>query len=259
MEEDQVYGLIGWTYPPYKQGLIDYAASKGKPWQDFDCQLEYLLTNINEGEGPAAGFYGSPWLAHKDKVAWENSKTPEEAATIFCNKFERPGVPRLEVRTSMAREYYEKFKGQTAKVYTGTPSDAGFIFPIPGWNKRDNIANKNYPSYPGHTGVDIYQGPIVGKKIIAVKDGKVEVSEARKNPNGTYRSYGEYVIIDHGGGIKTLYAHMSPNSRTVQVGQIVKQGQVIGVVGTTGNSDGIHLHFEVRINNQPTDPLPYLP
>ena len=56
----------------------------------------------------------------------------------------------------------------------------------------------------------------------------------------------------------TLYAHLSPNSRTVSVGEKVVQGQVLGIVGTTGNSTGLHLHFEVRINGKCVNPLPYL-
>ena len=56
----------------------------------------------------------------------------------------------------------------------------------------------------------------------------------------------------------TLYAHMSPNTRTVSKGDEVVQGQVLGIVGTTGNSTGLHLHFEVRINGRCVNPLPYL-
>ncbi len=67
-----------------------------------------------------------------------------------------------------------------------------------------------------------------------------------------HSSYGNYVVIDHGNGSSTLYAHMS--SRAVSEGQMVSQGQVIGYVGTTGSSTGNHLHFEVRVNYQRTDP-----
>ena len=143
-------------------------------------------------------------------------------------------------------------------VYSGgEPSSYGYIFPIPGLGKS-NINNRNYPSYPGHTGVDININ-VVGKSVVAVKSGTVEISTALRNSNGTYRSYGEYVVINHHDGTMTLYAHMLSGSRTVSVGQEVSQGQVIGTVGSTGNSTGPHLHFEVRINGRAVNPLPYLP
>ena len=69
-------------------------------------------------------------------------------------------------------------------------------------------------------------------------------------------SYGNYVIIDHGGGKSTLYAHA--NQLNVKVGQTVKQGDIIAKVGTTGNSSGNHLHFEVRINGECKNPLDYV-
>lgn len=100
-----------------------------------------------------------------------------------------------------------------------------------------------------HQGIDIVgpgSGDIAGDKIYAADDGTVIVSKYNS-------SYGNYVIIDHGGKISTCYAHMS--SRAVSVGAKVKRGQVIGYVGKTGSSTGYHLHFEVRVNGEKTDPL----
>ncbi len=100
-----------------------------------------------------------------------------------------------------------------------------------------------------HQGIDIVgpgSGDIAGDKIYAADDGTVITSKYNS-------SYGNYVIIDHGGKISTCYAHMS--SRAVSAGAKVKRGQVIGYVGTTGSSTGYHLHFEVRVNGEKTDPL----
>ena len=137
------------------------------------------------------------------------------------------------------------------------PSASGYIFPVRGLSKA-NINNKNYPSYSGHTGVDVNIG-VTGKEVVAVKAGTVVISTARKYSDGSYYSYGEYVVISHGDGTMTLYGHMLANSRRVSVGDKVSQGQTIGIVGSTGNSSGTHLHFEVRVNGKPVNPLPYLP
>lgn len=135
------------------------------------------------------------------------------------------------------------------------PSAAGYISPLEGKTKS-NITT-GYYGYAGHTGVDFAIGG--GTPVRAVKAGKVVTSTALKRANGSYRSYGEYVVIDHNDGTMTLYAHMQSGSRTVVAGQTVSQGQTIGKVGSTGNSTGNHLHFEVRIGGKPVNPGPYLP
>ena len=99
-----------------------------------------------------------------------------------------------------------------------------------------------------HTGVDLAGG---NKTIVAAGDGVVAVVGS-----GT-TGYGNYVIIVHAGGIATLYGHLSVAA--VKAGDRVAQGQPIGIEGSTGASTGPHLHFEVRVDNQPVDPMPFLP
>jgi len=101
--------------------------------------------------------------------------------------------------------------------------------------------------YRLHTGIDI--GAPKGAPIIAVNDGVIILASYNT-------SYGNYVMIDHGGGVVTLYAHGS--KICTEVGQEVKKGDTIMLIGSTGWSTGDHLHFEVRINNETQDPLPYI-
>ena len=106
-----------------------------------------------------------------------------------------------------------------------------------------------------HAGIDLGMGnepgTSLGKPVIAVAQGTVLVASV-------HSSYGYYVIIDHGGGLQTLYAHCLANSLMVVPGQIVAAGEPIARVGSTGYSTGPHLHFEVRVNGNRVNPRPYL-
>ena len=124
-------------------------------------------------------------------------------------------------------------------------------WPVPGYNKITSYYGMRVHPITGqyklHTGVDI-SAPM-GVNFIAANDGIVTKAEYNS-------AYGNMVIIDHGGGISTLYAHGS--EILVTVGQIVKKEDPILKVGSTGYSTGPHAHFEVRINGVVTDPLPYI-
>jgi murein DD-endopeptidase MepM/ murein hydrolase activator NlpD len=99
-----------------------------------------------------------------------------------------------------------------------------------------------------HEGQDI--DAEYGAPVQAAASGKVMIA-------GRQRGYGNVVYVDHGAGLSTRYGHLSQIN--VAVGQTVTRGQTIGLVGSTGRSTGPHLHYEVRINNQPVDPKRYLP
>ncbi len=107
-------------------------------------------------------------------------------------------------------------------------------------------------SLGNHKGIDISGKNASGSLVVAGASGIV--TEAGWNAGG----YGNYVKINHGNGIETLYAHMLDNSLAVSPGDMVQKGQVVGQVGNTGYSFGAHLHFEVRINGIKVDPAPYL-
>jgi murein DD-endopeptidase MepM/ murein hydrolase activator NlpD len=145
---------------------------------------------------------------------------------------------------------------------TPFPTSAGhstryrFIWPNPtgvitqGFGPSTLAFEPSFGGFPHfHTGVDVAAPQ--GTPILAADDGVVALVGS-----GT-TGYGNYVVIAHAGGITTLYGHLL--AATVKQGDHVTQGQVIGLEGSTGNSTGPHVHFEVRANSQPIDPLPYLP
>lgn len=130
-----------------------------------------------------------------------------------------------------------------------TPWKGGFVYPLRG-QLTSRFGMRTHPIYgirKMHTGIDISASP--GTAIKASAGGTVVFA-------GWWGGYGKVVIIDHGGGISTLYAHCS--SIYVNEGQRVAQGEVIAAVGSTGLSTGPHLHFEIRKNGKPVDPLSYL-
>lgn len=127
-----------------------------------------------------------------------------------------------------------------------------FAWPVPGYTRiTSKYGMRTHPItgvYKLHTGVDI--GAPMGASFVAANDGIV----VKAGYNG---AYGNMVIIDHGGGIQTLYAHGS--EIMVKVGDTVKKGETVVLkVGSTGYSTGAHAHFEVRLNGVVTDPMPYI-
>ena len=151
------------------------------------------------------------------------------------------------------------------KVYVGTkpvPSyvtlygvnSGTFIWPAVGANYISSpFGYRNlYGKTNFHKGVDITGSGVLGKPVIASAAGTVE-----KITTGN-TSYGYSVLINHGNGIKTRYAHLLADSILVNVGDPVAQGQMIAQLGSTGNSTGPHLHFEIIYNGSYTNPLDYV-
>ncbi len=135
-------------------------------------------------------------------------------------------------------------------------SSSGFIYPVPA--AYANITTGLYYSSGAYHGaVDFGSGGINGQPVFAVADGTVIIAKALTT------SYGNYIIIKHDNGLYTLYAHGQAGSITVKSGDRVAQGQQIMRVGSTGNSTGPHLHFEVRTSpgnyNNRVNPKDYLP
>ncbi|HEX9713476.1 MAG TPA: peptidoglycan DD-metalloendopeptidase family protein [Actinomycetota bacterium] len=184
----------------------------------------------------------------KDEIAGQVSLIAEIAAV------KREAHARLAGKVTDFRGELAALEREQARIIAlirarsstsrGPISRSGFIWPV-----RGNITSPYGPRWGGfHTGMDI--DCRTGDGIKASKAGRVIES-------GWGGGYGNMIVIDHGNGVATLYAHMSRlyKSRGAQV----PRGQIIGACGTTGNSTGDHLHFEVRINGNHTNPRPYLP
>lgn len=126
-----------------------------------------------------------------------------------------------------------------------------FIWPVPGYYKLSSKFGYRWHPISGnwklHTGIDISSSGIYGAKIVASDDGTVSFS-------GWNGGYGNCVIINHGNGYSTLYAHMKSAS-SLKKGQAVSKGDIVGYVGSTGNSTGPHLHYEILKNGTAQNPM----
>lgn len=137
-------------------------------------------------------------------------------------------------------------------VYVGSPSESGFLWPAPSCHYVSSPYGWRNSGW--HNGIDLIKagGGANGTPVIASRSGTVEVVQ-RSNSG-----YGNMVLINHGDGYKTRYAHMISGSITVRVGDYVEAGRTIGRVGSTGNSTGPHLHFEVIYRGETQNPKNYI-
>jgi murein DD-endopeptidase MepM/ murein hydrolase activator NlpD len=170
------------------------------------------------------------------RVSLQNVQASEREAVAEAEALER-------VSASLGAQIQAAQAASSYSPPASTPSASGFIWPVSGpvtspfgmrWGRM-------------HTGIDI--GVAYGTPIHAAASGRVIYA-------GWMDGYGNLVFVDHGRGLSTGYAHQS--SIAVSNGHAVTQGDVIGYVGCTGHCFGPHLHFEVRVNGSPVDPLGYL-
>lgn len=132
---------------------------------------------------------------------------------------------------------------------TVTPRGSRYVWPVPGFYYLSSDYYDTIGRAAMHGAIDIAGSGIYGSKVVAAASGKVVSGSV----GGWGGGYGTYLVIDHGNGYATLYAHMSGTA--VSIGSEVKQGQTIGFVGSTGRSTGPHLHFETRYNGSRYNPM----
>ncbi len=198
-----------------QEELADTKAEAEETRRQLDAKLSATVAEIQSIEQMEKEFLAD--IAAKQK---EMKETQEEIDRIYAEM-----------------EAMSEFVGGT------------FMLPVPGYASISSYYGWRFNGSDFHTGVDFTGKNVNGKSVVAANAGNVIFTKTTYIPN---KSYGKYIIVDHGGGYSTLYAHLS--SVNVSVGDYVEKGENIGNVGSTGP----HLHFEVRINGKHTNPLPYL-
>ena len=206
-------------------------------------ELEEKKAELEEDIAAAAALLAA--LAEEIQASKEAYAAAAAAEQAFMTEIANM-IAELERQEAEAKKLAESNGGS----YVGNPQSTGiYQWPLPGYTPGSAYGWRLHPIFNDmrfHAGEDV--GAATGTPILAADGGTVATA--------TYSSsYGNYVMINHGGGRVTLYAHMS--SMAVSVGQSVSKGQVIGYVGSTGWSTGPHLHFEVRVNGATTDPKQY--
>ena len=199
-----------------------------------------------------------------DKTAAESSMNylAEESESVqaeIIRLSEKLEQEEAEARAREAEQEADIYRALREKIdsqiddfsIAGAVADGGYIWPVNSRRITSTFGGRASPGGIGstnHKGVDI-GGVGYGTAVHAAKSGVVIISQYSS-------SYGNFVVISHGSGNTTLYAHMS--ARSVGAGQAVAQGDVIGLTGSTGHSTGPHLHFEITENGSRINPLIYL-
>ena len=235
------------------QVVIDYDQSVMNDLRGIKAEIEdkQLYQEGLKGEAEAAKLTLEQQKAELNAQRQEaNDLVKELEANVQKNEDLLKQIDEEEER--IQKEILKKTEELAAQMNWGA-SVGGYIWPVTTSRRlTSNYGSRNTGikgASTNHKGVDI-GGVGYSTKVLATKAGVVITS-------AYVSSYGNYVVISHGSGNTTLYAHLS--SRSVKAGDKVTQGQVIGVTGSTGVSSGPHLHYEITENGSRVDPKKYLP
>ncbi len=209
---------------------------------EIKAQYQQAQKELNSLDKESAEYV--EMIRQQENQLEEVNKQMEEYIKQNASKTTDPKKPKEPVTDENGKEVED----DTPAVPTGSTK---MIFPLKvgGVYISSPYGYRTHPTtgeYKLHSGTDFTAGGINQKPIYVVRDGTVIYAQFQK-------AYGNFIMVDHGNGVVTCYAHCS--SISVVKGDKVVQGQVIGRVGSTGNSTGPHLHFEVRIDGKTTDPM----
>lgn len=251
-------GIAQWDYNHNNQSGRWYLLKKwcdnnnySNKYDTIEAQTAYLIYDLQTE---------ATWMSKTNNQGWNNIckdiVTEEEIKNLTDSirlNYERCGEQGTQGRRDKAIDFWNIFKN--GKIENGqyieniTISSEGYAWPVPGYNYISS--NYGTRSLGFHYGIDISGTNILGAQIVATKSGIVRTNAWNEG------GYGWWVAIEHNNGTYSRYGHMKQQS-TIQVGTYVNQGDVIGYVGSTGRSTGPHLHFEIRPNNSPDNPLKYV-
>ena len=235
----------------YEQGEISYleVLLNSSSFSDLLTRLE-IVSAIMEDNQKVVDEY----TAAKEDIEQKRDDlqdTQDEQKNYQENlNYKVDDLAASEAQQAALQESLEAYKAESEAEYDRIESEMQDVSNQITELSRQAAANGSVPMGYGtvkfHAGEDIPAG--YGAEILAAASGTVVTA-------GWVSGYGNYTVIDHGGGLMTAYGHQS--SFAVSVGDVVTQGQVIGYVGSTGNSTGPHLHFEVYVNGATVDPKSY--
>ena len=236
--------MIGEIMEADKRIYDQYTAARENA-EEIKAEYEATLEQLNDKQAE----YEAEKAELEEKIAEASamiSQLEEEISSnyeLYLEVLAQEEALEGDIQSMIAE--LERQEAANSITSTGT-----YIWPLPGYSPGSAYGWRMHPIFHEmrfHAGEDI--GAPSGTPILAADSGVATVIP--DNGNG----YGNYIMINHGGGRVTLYAHMS--AFAISGGATVTQGQVIGYVGSTGNSTGPHLHFEVRVNGATTDPKQY--
>lgn len=221
-------------------GAVEEAASA--------APIEPKPVEIAELEEPA---YGESEEVFEEAGEGEPALTLEEQR----EEMERLFLENLEENKEKSAEIQQEIDEILKLVHLDDRPYLGgeMMWPLPGFYQLSSVYGWRYGNTDFHTGIDITGEGVYGASAVAAASGMVAFVNTEYEPG---RGYGQYIVLDHGGGITTLYAQLS--QVLVSPGDTVEAGDIVGSVGSTGFSTGPHLHFEVRQDSAHTDPAPYL-
>ncbi len=233
---------------------VEYQAVKGDTKQSVAQKFGISEENVPDFKTddlvtikvslPAFAFINE--ITTQDKKSIPASETVAKSSWQITT-YKEVYVNNIKLRTQVAdTQITEKFPDKPTATAVVNAGNKGYCWPVDTGYRQ--YVSSFWGDGRGHKGYDIAASK--GTPILSVYDGRVE------SVNTSGNAYGLHFVIDHGNGIKTLYAHCS--QLYVSVGDQVERGEVVGLVGATGRVTGTHLHFEVYKNGAPANPMNYI-